>query len=120
LLRDQESPASAHVCLQPTHQKQPTPKTNNQRVVAAGPSKNAALGYDWAIVTGGAPSTATDNDACTPPATHDDGIWLFSRSPVAPKADMDAMMAAAKQLRLDTAVLKPVAQAKCTYVGAAA
>lgn len=88
-------------------------------VVAVGASKDATLGYDWAVVTGGAPSRATETDACLPPANNEDGVWLFSRSPVAPKADLDAMMAAAKALRIDTTALKPVSQAKCTYAGAA-
>lgn len=87
-------------------------------VIAVGPSKTPALGYDWAIVSGGAPSMATENDACLPPKNTDDGLWLFSRTPVAPKADMDAMMAAAKALRLDTTALRRVEQAGCTYPGA--
>lgn len=87
-------------------------------IVAAGPSKTPALGYDWAIITGGAPSQATENDACVPPSATDDGVWLFSRTPVAPAADMAAMMAAAKALRIDTAALVPVKQTGCTYAGA--
>ena len=130
------------------------------RVVATGPSKNKALGYDWAIITGGRPSVATPRDTCLPPAATDDGcgaaraappcpaccaapahsnrpatrrpgprrtpllpparsVWLFSRTPVAPAADVAAMMKAAKELRLDTASLVPVRQAGCTYAGAA-
>jgi hypothetical protein len=38
---------------------------------------------------------------------------------VAPKAQLDAMLAAATALRLDTAALVPVTQAGCTYAGAA-
>lgn len=86
-------------------------------VVAVGPSKDAALGYDWAIVTGGAPSVATERDTCLP--ANDGGVWLFSRSPVASAADMKAMTAAAEALRLDTASLSKVTQAGCTYAGAA-
>lgn len=41
--------------------------------MAVGPSKNPALGYDWAIVTGGRPSTATERDTCLPSAANDDG-----------------------------------------------
>lgn len=46
-------------------------------------------------------------------------LWLFHRQPVAPKADLDAMMAAAKALRLDTSRLVPVNQVGCKYAGAA-
>lgn len=46
-------------------------------------------------------------------------IWLFSRSPVAPAADVAAMTAAAQALRLDTAALVAVNQKGCTYTGAA-
>ncbi|KAI8466627.1 MAG: hypothetical protein J3K34DRAFT_524407 [Monoraphidium minutum] len=88
-------------------------------VVAVGKSKNAAVGYDWAIVSGGAPSQATINDACIPPTKSDDGLWLFTRAPVPPKADVTAMTAAAKALRLDLKALAPVVQAGCTYAGAA-
>lgn len=88
-------------------------------VVAVGKSKNATLGYDWAIVSGGAPSQATENDACIPPTKSDDGLWLFSRTPTASPAVMSAMLAAAKNLRLDTTKLSPVTQAGCTYSGAA-
>jgi hypothetical protein len=30
----------------------------------AGPSKNRTLAYDWAIISGGAPNTPTDNGLC--------------------------------------------------------
>lgn len=91
-------------------------------VVAVGPSKTPALGYDWAIVTGGPPSQATENDACVPPAKTDDGFWLLHRLPVAPKADVAAMLAAASapSLRLDVKALSPVTQAGCTFAGAVA
>jgi hypothetical protein len=46
-------------------------------------------------------------------------VWFFSRTPVAPAADLSAMTAAAKALRIDTAKMVPVVQAKCTYAGAA-
>ena len=38
-----------------------------------GPSKNATLGYDLAVITGGRPSVATERDTCLPPAATDDG-----------------------------------------------
>lgn len=87
-------------------------------VVAVGPSKVAALGYDWAIVTGGAPSVATASGGCLPPVEKGDGVWLFHRAPVAPAADLKAMEDAARALRLDLSALVKVTQAGCKYAGA--
>lgn len=52
----------------------------NYWVVAAGPSKNASIGYDWAIISGGAraPSEVTAA-GCSPSQARDEGFWLFHR-----------------------------------------
>jgi hypothetical protein len=91
-------------------------------VVAAGASKDPKLGYDWAVVSGGAPSVPTLHGKCrtgdfikTPLAgMKGDGLWLFTRNPIDPKHTKDAL-AAAGALGFDTKELRPVVQRGCLY-----
>lgn len=91
----------------------------NYWVVAAGPSKNASLGYDWAIINGGAgaPSGVTPA-GCSPSEARDEGFWLFHRQPVAPAADVAKMREVAKGLGYDLRRLRDVVQKGCLYQGA--
>lgn len=95
-------------------------ENGNYRVVAAGPSKNASLGYDWAVIVGGssAPSEKTPNGLCGPSKAKDEGLWLFHRQPLAPASDIATMKQKAKELGIDTSRLQPVQQKGCKYEGA--
>jgi hypothetical protein len=74
--------------------------------------------YDWAVVIGGEP-TESYADGCTTKETgiNGSGLWLFSRTQVAPAAQLDAM----HQLLADAGVarsrLHTVAQDGCAYAG---
>lgn len=81
-------------------------------VVATGPSKDAKVGYDWAIISGGAPSQQTAG-GCMPP--NGSGLWLFSRSPSPSKDTVAAMRAEAMRIGFDLSQLRPVAHAGCKY-----
>lgn len=93
-------------------------------VVATGSSTPGT--YDWAIISGGAPSAHGKDGKCqtgrqTPLLrrfqTNGIGLWLFSRQSVDPEATA-VMLEAASGLGFDTSVLVPVQQAGCTYSGA--
>lgn len=85
-----------------------------------GIGKDSATGeYEWAVVSGGQP-TVEWPDGCTTKekGVNGAGLWLFSRSPVAPKEQIDAMYSVLKSKGFATSRLHPVAQAGCTYHGA--
>jgi hypothetical protein len=100
-------------------QKLNAPK-GTYRVVAVGPSKNSTLGYDWAIIVGGAtaPSNLTASGLCGPSSAKNEGLWLFHRNPLAPASDIALMKQKAKELGIDTSRLEPVVQKGCKYEGA--
>jgi len=90
----------------------------------AGPYWLLAVGieegrYTWAIIIGGEP-TEQYNDGCTTKTTgiNGAGLWLFSRSPVAPEADLAAMQSVLKAEGIATSQLNTVAQEGCKYDGA--
>lgn len=100
-------------------------------IVAAGNDKNIAAGaegfpgYDWAIISGGPPTTRS-NGACRTGSrvslfarfqTNNIGLWLFSRKPVDP-ANTAKMRSVASSLGFDLSVLVDVVQEGCTYEGA--
>lgn len=92
-------------------------------VVAVGPSRNATLGYDWAIVSAGPPRTPGIRGCRTDVAflglfeVHEGGLWLMTREPVDPTSN-DIMRNVAEALGFDLSVLVDVKQAKCKYKGA--
>lgn len=93
-------------------------------VVAVGPSSNATLGYDWAIISGGPPSISApggcrNGDGQSPGTRvmNRNGFWLFSRKPVDPEATA-VMRARAASLGFDLSVLLDVQQKGCKYEGA--
>jgi lipocalin len=69
--------------------------------------------YDWAIITGGAPTQPSGEGKCIT----DGGFWLFSRKPVDPE-NTAKMLEVAEGLGLDTAKLLDVPQEGCLYEGA--
>jgi len=75
--------------------------------------------FEWAVVIGGEP-TVQWPDGCTTKetGTNGAGLWLFSRTPVAPKAQMDAMHKVLKEQGVASSRLHPVAHAGCEYAGA--
>ena len=88
-------------------------------IVAVSPdTPDPELGYDWAIVSGGAPTRLTDqeNGLCsTGSGTNDSGLWLFTREPIASAEVVELMRTTARELGFDTSVLKPVTQEGCEY-----
>jgi len=75
--------------------------------------------YEWAVVIGGEP-TEQYPDGCTTKetGTNGAGLWLFSRTPVAPKAQLDAMHKLLEAQGVARSRLHPVAQEGCRYAGA--
>ncbi|BDA44564.1 hypothetical protein COCOBI_06-0400 [Coccomyxa sp. Obi] len=97
-------------------------------IVAAGPSAPGQpdyKGYQWAIVSGGAPTTPSNGACRTGSAnpllarvqTRNIGLWLYSRIP-ADATNLQLMLQEAQQLGFDISVLQPVQQAGCVYAGA--
>jgi len=88
-------------------------------IVAVSPdTPDPELGYDWAIVSGGAPTRLTDqeNGLCsTGSGMNDSGLWLFTREPIASAEVVELMRTTARELGFDTSVLKPVTQEGCEY-----
>ena len=77
------------------------------------------LGYEWAIVSGGAPTRLTDpeNGLCsTGEDMNDSGLWLFTREPTVGADVVERMRATARDAGFDTSVLKPVTQEGCEYL----
>ncbi|KAF5840325.1 hypothetical protein DUNSADRAFT_17169 [Dunaliella salina] len=79
----------------------------------------AVAAYEWAIITGGPPSVATETGCRTgtPGASEEQffgGLWLFSREPQSPE-NKEIMMAKAEELGLDTSVLLEVEHEGCSY-----
>jgi hypothetical protein len=95
--------------------------------VAAGESKNRTRGYEWAIVSAGAPTVPTVRGKCRTGAFIEtplsgmkgDGLWVFTRNPIDP-ASTTAALAAAAGLGFDVRDLKPVMQRGCLYGAPAA
>ena len=88
-------------------------------IVAVSPDvPDPELGYEWAIVSGGAPTRLTDqeNGLCsTGDGTNDSGLWLFTREPAVGADVVEVMRATARDAGFDTSVLKPVTQEGCEY-----
>ena len=97
-------------------------------VVAAGLYADILLGeetpnlltsdYEWAIVTGGAPSLEGVNGTCKPNPGQLNflGMWMFARDGVPPEGVIAAIEAyALNVLKLDTTAWVPVAQEGCVY-----
>lgn len=75
--------------------------------------------YQWAIVSGG-PPTVQGNDGCknAEPSLFNangngEGLWLFTRDPVASEETVSMLVDTAKHLGFDTSVLLPVEQKGC-------
>jgi hypothetical protein len=90
--------------------------------VAVGESRNRSRGYEWAIVSAGAPNVPTVRGKCrtgdfieTPlSGMKGDGLWVFTRNPIDP-ASTTAALSAAGALGFDVRDLKPVMQRGCLY-----
>ena len=84
--------------------------------------------YSWAIIVAGQPSvegSCTGEGLCTtrmpgflPSFGNDQGLWFFSRVPVASEEVIATMEEKALELGLCTAEMKPVVQEGCNYEGA--
>eukprot|EP00211_Chloroparvula_japonica_P016131 CAMPEP_0119137200 /NCGR_PEP_ID=MMETSP1310-20130426/23152_1 /TAXON_ID=464262 /ORGANISM="Genus nov. species nov., Strain RCC2339" /LENGTH=185 /DNA_ID=CAMNT_0007128267 /DNA_START=27 /DNA_END=584 /DNA_ORIENTATION=+ len=83
-------------------------------VLAAGPSEN---NYEWALISGGQPTIDTGNGCTTGSGTNGSGLWIFSRTQVAPQEQVDMVIGIAKSMGFDTSVLYPVQQEGCLYSG---
>lgn len=86
--------------------------------------------YSWAIITGGQPKMAgacsgEGADFCTTPSEavkgmgryNGQGLWFFSRVPVADESVLEEMEAAAAAAGICTANMKKVVQEGCKYEG---
>lgn len=75
--------------------------------------------YAWAIVSGGQPTEQFD-DGCTTKQTgiNDSGLWLFSRTPVAPDEQITTMKSILEAKGIARSQLLPVAHEGCVYDGA--
>lgn len=83
---------------------------------AAGPQSD---NYEWAILSAG-PPTESYPDGCTTKLTgvNGAGLWLFSRSRVAPESQIVDMRNMLKNMGYTLSQLNNVTQAGCTYDGA--
>lgn len=81
---------------------------------ASGKSDNAALGYDWAIVSAGAPNHRLLSGKCRTGDAfgNNQGLWLLSRKPVDPENTATMRRVAEELLNIDVSTLKPVAQVR--------
>lgn len=86
-------------------------------IVAVSPATPGEGGYDWAVVSGGAPTIpgATPGTCRTGEGVNDAGLWLFSRDPVASEDAIAAMRAAAEAKGFDLSRLENVEQRECEY-----
>lgn len=77
--------------------------------------------YEWAIVSGGNPTVQLE-DGCTTnygsTAYFNAGLWIFSRTPTLPEAQLQAAYEFLRQTGYTTSQLIPVNQTGCTYAGA--
>eukprot|EP01026_Neomeris_dumetosa_P006444 TRINITY_DN12046_c0_g1_i1.p1 TRINITY_DN12046_c0_g1~~TRINITY_DN12046_c0_g1_i1.p1 ORF type:complete len:240 (-),score=40.15 TRINITY_DN12046_c0_g1_i1:295-1014(-) len=93
-------------------------------IVAVKPSANETIGYDWAIISGGPPTTSTANGCRTGSKwswiekvqINQIGLWLFTREKVASEQTVQEMRETAKDLGFDLSVLDPVEQEGCLYI----
>ncbi|KAJ3154472.1 hypothetical protein HK101_001618 [Irineochytrium annulatum] len=81
-------------------------------VIKTGPI-NADGQYDWALISGGSPSHTAKNGQCIAPLNA--GLWIFSRTPVAGQAFVEARKQDLRDMGLDADALNPIAQEGCLY-----
>jgi len=101
----------------------------NYWVVDAGRYRNIVAGnhtfggfgnndvYDWAIISGGAP-TRESNGACIAGTLRQfdtRGLWIFARDPIPPVGVVQAIDDYAASLGLDTSAMIDVVHEGCTY-----
>lgn len=86
--------------------------SNNNTATTSG-----AVVYEWAIITGAAPTKIGANGKCRPDpgVSNFRGMWMFARDPVLAPGIVDAIDRAAGALGLDTTAWLPVAQEGCVY-----
>merc|ERR1711965_524260 len=95
----------------------------------AGPYWVAGLGtsdvdgesrYDWAVIIGGQPKEFAPDGKCTTSLDdiNNSGLWFFSRTPVAPTAQIAAMEQVIADLGVSNSLLINVPQEGCNYDGA--
>ena len=80
-------------------------------MVAAGPTAGGP--YDWALVSGGAPTKKFPDGCRTGTGVNGSGLWAFTREQVADKATVDMIVKTAADMGYDPTVLKPVEQVGC-------
>ena len=93
--------------------------------IFAGPYWIAAVGetdgkYDWAVIIGGQPKEFAPDGKCTTSLDdiNNSGLWFFSRTPVAPAEQLEAMEAVIEDLGVSGSLLINVPQEGCRYDGA--
>lgn len=81
-------------------------------VLLAGPDSHD---YEYALISGGQPTIDTGNGCKTGNGVNGSGLWVFSRTQVAPQSQIDMVLNAAADMGFDTSVLHPVEQEGCNY-----
>ena len=81
-------------------------------VVLAGPSPQD---YQYALISGGQPTINTGNGCRTGSGVNGSGLWIFSRTPVAPEEQIELVLQQARSYGYDTSVLLPIEQKGCVY-----
>merc|ERR1719282_283730 len=81
-------------------------------VVIAGPDPS---GYEYALISGGQPTIDTGNGCRTGSGVNGSGLWIFSRTPVAPQEQVQMVLKQAQSYGYDTSVLLPIEQKGCIY-----
>ncbi|KAJ3079520.1 hypothetical protein HK102_003728 [Quaeritorhiza haematococci] len=76
--------------------------------------------YEWALISGGQPRRKTDAGKCIANPRFNffgngQGLWIFTREQIAPKALVDSIKERATGLGLDVSLLDDVVQEGCLY-----
>jgi lipocalin len=106
--------------------RQPNKKSNSTLLVAPCNLPNLLAGdywiiakddhYNWIIVSGGQPNIKYP-DGCTTPTDNINhaGLWIFSRTPIMKKEDLNICIHILKKFGYTTKLLIPVIQENCNY-----
>jgi len=81
---------------------------------------NGEVRYEWAVIIGGQPKDFAPDGKCTTSLDdiNNSGLWLFSRTPVAPVAQITAMEQVIADLGVSSSLLIDVPHQGCKYNGA--
>ena len=75
-------------------------------------------GYDWAVVSGGAPTVpGKEKNTCRPrlAGVNGSGLWILTRDPTPPREVIEEARAAARELGIDLSEMRAVTHEGCEY-----